>query len=215
MATANNNGTIESSWELGSDSFLTRKEVAKLRSWLIGRRNASYDDRQAWVEWFLVELGLNSGLRVAEMTDLLCGDIQLRDELSTIVVRNGKGGKYREVRINREFQKSVKEYLLWKKRTGEPTKLENHIFSSPRTGKEYSIRALQVGFKRCLGYADIQTRHSIHHLRHTYASLLYSSSNYNLRLVQKQLGHSSPNTTQVYANVFGPDVERAMEGLLK
>ena len=215
MANANINGLAESGWELGSESFLTRKEVAKLRSWLIGRRNASGDDRQAWIEWFLVELGLNTGLRVSEMTDLLCGDIQLRDELSTIIVRNGKGGKYREVRINNSFQKSVKEFLVWKDQTGEQTALDSNLFSSPRTGNKYSIRSLQLAFKRCLEYADIRTHHSIHHLRHTYASLLYSSSNYNLRLVQKQLGHSSPNTTQVYANVFGPDIEKAMENLLK
>ncbi|MEW6042210.1 MAG: site-specific integrase [Elusimicrobiota bacterium] len=215
MADGNRRGADGSGWELGSDSFLTRKEVFKLRSWLIGRRNVSGDDREAWLAWFIVELGLNSGLRVAEMASLICGDIRLRDELSTIIVRNGKGGKYREVRINNSFQKSVKDFLSWKIRSGEPSECDNFLPRSPRTGVQYTTRSLQLVFKRSLEYADIPTHHSIHHLRHTYASLLYSASDYNLRLVQKQLGHTSPNTTQVYANVFGPDIEKAIEGLMK
>ena len=46
-------------------------------------------------------------------------------------------------------------------------------------------------------------------LRHTYATLLYKSSGNNLRLVQQQLGHSSVQTTTVYANVMNEDVEKA------
>ncbi|TFB09829.1 recombinase XerC, partial [Candidatus Marinimicrobia bacterium MT.SAG.3] len=37
----------------------------------------------------------------------------------------------------------------------------------------------------------------------------------NLRLVQQQLGHSSVQTTTVYANVMNEDVERAVNGIIK
>ena len=37
----------------------------------------------------------------------------------------------------------------------------------------------------------------------------------NLRLVQQQLGHSSVQTTTVYANVMSEDVERAVNGIIK
>ena len=40
-------------------------------------------------------------------------------------------------------------------------------------------------------------------------------SGYNLRLVQKQLGHSSPSITQVYADVMNTDVEKALKNLEK
>ncbi len=36
---------------------------------------------------------------------------------------------------------------------------------------------------------------------------------YNLRLVQKQLGHSHIGTTQAYADVVEPDMQRALERL--
>ncbi|GAH75377.1 unnamed protein product, partial [marine sediment metagenome] len=56
-------------------------------------------------------------------------------------------------------------------------------------------------------------RYSIHCLRHTYATRLYKASGYNLRLVQKQLGHSSVSTTQVYADVMDSDVDQAVANL--
>ena len=42
--------------------------------------------------------------------------------------------------------------------------------------------------------------HRLHDARHTNATLLYEATN-SLRLVQKQLGHASLATTQVYADV--------------
>jgi len=187
--------------------------VDQLRAWLLNRRNSFGDERLPWYEWFVIELGLNTGLRVAEMTDLVCGDMQFREELSRVIVQHGKGDKYREVNINRSFQNSVQEFLEWKRRVGQPTNPESPLLLSYKTGRKYVPRALQVAFKRCLKGAGITSHHSIHSTRHSYASLLYKSSNFNLRLVQKQLGHSSPVTTQVYANVFAPEIEKAVENL--
>jgi site-specific recombinase XerD len=43
--------------------------------------------------------------------------------------------------------------------------------------------------------------------------MLYRASNYNLRLVQKQLGHRSIQTTQIYADVLDEDAVAAVENL--
>ena len=55
--------------------------------------------------------------------------------------------------------------------------------------------------------------YSIHSLRHTYATNLYRASGYNLRLVQKQLGHTNINTTTVYSDVMSKDLDEAVEKL--
>jgi len=57
--------------------------------------------------------------------------------------------------------------------------------------------------------------YSIHCCRHTYACELYRASGYNLRLVQKQLGHSNSRITEVYADIFHPDTEKSLEKLYK
>jgi site-specific recombinase XerD len=76
-----------------------------------------------------------------------------------------------------------------------------------------TTRAIQKAFKRLAALAGLPDRYSIHCLRHTYACELYKASGYNLRLVQKQLGHASITTTQVYADVMDPDVGLALKRL--
>ena len=200
-------------WEISFDYFLTKAEIKTLRSWAKRQRNASPSSRTAWMEWFLIEVGYNSGLRVSEIADLQCGDIRLCNELSYILVRKGKGGKQRQVLIGSRFQTAIRDFFAWKKRNGEPTIEDAVVLVSPRSSGRYSRRALQLAFKRCLKKAGLTVGHSIHHLRHTYASFLFSSSKNNLPLVQKQLGHSSVMTTQVYAHVFKEEIERAVERL--
>ena len=72
---------------------------------------------------------------------------------------------------------------------------------------------IQQVFKKWAKKAGIPAHYSIHPLRHTYATNLYKASGYNLRLVQRQLGHSSPTVTQVYADVMDTDVEEALRNL--
>lgn len=65
----------------------------------------------------------------------------------------------------------------------------------------------------CVIRSSSQTGHSVHHCGHTYASHAYKASDRDLRLVQRQLGHSSVRTTEVYAHVFDRDVDSAAERL--
>ena len=76
-----------------------------------------------------------------------------------------------------------------------------------------SSTAIQKVFKFWAKKAGLLSHYSVHSLRHTYAVRLYKSSGYNLRLVQKQLGHSSISTTQVYADVVDSDAQEAVDKL--
>jgi site-specific recombinase XerD len=75
-----------------------------------------------------------------------------------------------------------------------------------------ATRALQKIFERSANSAGI-TGHSIHHLRHTYASYLLKASNFNVVLVKEQLGHSSIKVTEVYLHVLRPDLQIALDSL--
>jgi len=78
--------------------------------------------------------------------------------------------------------------------------------------KPYSTRTLQYAFKVCLKEAGLPGYYSIHCCRHSYGTLLYRKTK-NLRLVQKQLGHSSITTTTVYADVLMEETLEAVNGL--
>ena len=105
------------------------------------------------------------------------------------------------------------EYLIWKKNAGEPMGIDDPLLRSDASSGHLTTRAIQKTFKRCAQKAGLSLSCSIHCLRHTYACFLLKASNWNIRLVQKQLGHARIATTQVYADVMLPDTRKAVDRL--
>ncbi len=203
------------SWTIDETKFLNSVEVKKLRRAARRAKEAALTlgNTVAVRDWFVVELALSTGLRVSEMAALRCGDILTgQNGHRHVFVRNGKCGKPRHVKVSSEFCDVCREFMAWKEQCGESTEPEEPVFRSTRTGEHMTTRALQKAFKRCLARAKLDN-YGIHATRHTYGTHLYRASKFNLRLVQKQLGHSSSKVTEVYANLFLQDVEKSVERL--
>lgn len=206
---------FRSNWVLDPGKFLSREEVDKLLETVRKRAKEAMarGNKVAVRDYFILDLALSTGLRVMEIAQLKCGDIFLRDGFCVLLVRNGKGGKKRLVRFNGSFRQHHSEYILWKQSMGEPTGVSDPLFLSSNTGTHMTTRAMQKVFKRAAVRAGLSGRYSIHCCRHTYACQLYRASGYNLRLVQKQLGHAHIGTTEVYADIMEPDMQRALDRL--
>jgi integrase/recombinase XerD len=206
---------IKSIWVLDPGKFLSREEVDRLLETARKRAEAALvrGNKVAVRDYFIVDLALSTGLRVAEIANLKCRDIFLRDHFCALLVRNGKCGKKRLVRFNGAFKKHYQEYIRWKQTIGESTGLSDPLFLSSNTKSHMTTRAIEKAFKRTAAKAGLPSHYSIHSLRHSYACELYRASGYNLRLVQKQLGHACIATTEVYADVVEPDMQRALERL--
>jgi len=202
---------------LDPGKFLSPGEVNRLLQSVRSRaETAVAQGRKVPVrDCFIVDLGLSTGLRVMEIALLNCGDVFLEDPIGCLVVRQSKGGRKRLVRFNGAFVRHCQDYLTWKRSVGEPTGPDDPLLLSSNTGSHMTTRAVQKAFKRAAAKAGLPCRYSIHSLRHTYACELYRASGYNLRLVQKQLGHARIATTQVYADVMAPDVQRALERMYR
>ena len=198
-------------WELDPSKFLSRKDA----DLLLAAVNAQVEsgNRIAVRDCFIIRLGLATGLRVMEIAALKCDDFSFEDNIPSLVVKNGKGRKRRRVFFNIAFKNRCKEYLGWKLSIGESITPDQPLFLSSTTGNHLTTRAIQKVFKKCARKAGLSPHYSIHCLRHTYACFLLKASNWNLRLVQKQLGHSKITTTQVYADVMAPDIKIALEKL--
>jgi len=202
------------SWVLDEGKFLTSMEIEKLQSVLEERKHQANrnNTKTAIRDWCVINLALYTGLRVQEISNLLIGDLFLENESSSLIVRNGKNGKSRLIKFSNKFREILLEYLNWKTSIGEPISPAAPLIYSSISKNSMTTRGVQKIFERNAKRAGIKG-HSIHHLRHTYASHLYKSSNYNLRLVQKQLGHSSIKITEVYADVLRPDLDHALDNL--
>ena len=199
---------LSMNWILTPDKFLTPEETKQLRKTCQeGATIAKTKGIQAPVrDALIIELALGSGLRVSEMANLKVEDLYLKRGQSSIHVKDGKGGKDRVVDIGANLKKHIAEFLDYRA-INSP-----YLFPSER-GERMTRSGIQQVFKKWAKRARISAHYSIHSLRHTYATNLYKASGYNLRLVQKQLGHSSPTVTQVYADVMDTDVEEALRNL--
>jgi site-specific recombinase XerD len=125
---------------------------------------------------------------------------------NSLIVRHGKGDKLRQVKFSNKLKALIIKYLDYRGKDSP------YLFYSERQDK-MTTSAIQRVFKKYAKKAGLSERYSIHSLRHTYSTRLYRSSGYNLRMVQKQLGHSSPSITAVYADVIDEDLEAAVEKL--
>ena len=163
-------------------------------------------------DWFMVELALLTGLRVMEVQNLRVNDLRIRHSMSSIHVRCGKGGKKRDVWINRELKNECMEFLGIREKFGFVNDANNHVFCSSK-GQPLTTRGLQKAFKRCLRKARIETCYTFHCMRHTYATFLLDLS--NLRVVQEQLGHSSVKTTETYTALIAKSIKKSLEKIYK
>ena len=204
-------------WELDPKKFLPRKDAEKLLAVAKNRAESAYPKEKKTTvrDYFIIHLGLTTGLRVMEMAALNCDDLDLEDTVPSLLVRQGKGKKRRRVFFNDTFKKHCKKYLNWKQSIGESVESWQPLLLSVRTGGHLTTRAIQKAFKRCAKKSDLPSHYSIHCMRHTYACFLLKASDWNLRLVQKQLGHSKITTTQVYADVMLPEIKKALDRLYK
>ena len=59
----------------------------------------------------LLNLFLYTGLRVSECADLRVSDVVLNGKDSKVIVRAGKGRKYREIPLHKTARQALKAYL--------------------------------------------------------------------------------------------------------
>jgi integrase/recombinase XerC len=142
----------------------------------------------------ILELLYSSGLRLAELTDLNVGDVDMAD--CTVRV-TGKGNKDRIVPVGRHAISALRQWQV--ERVLLATAGEKALFVSNR-GSRLSRRSVQARVDHWAKHQGINTKVYPHLFRHSFASHLLESS-HDLRAVQELLGHSNISTTQVYTHL--------------
>ena len=163
-------------------------------------------------EWLAIDILTSTGLRVSELANLRCGDLSTGYGVTaSIYVRDGKWSKTRLVIIPDSLKKHIKQFLAWKKDRGERVGEDDFLFYGQRG--PWTRQAVQQLVKKFLKKLDFyENGKSAHSLRHSYAVELYRKEK-DLRAVQKQLGHSSTQSTQIYADVLAEDLGRQVRGM--
>jgi integrase/recombinase XerC len=151
----------------------------------------------------LIELLLETGLRVGEAADLHVSDVDLHDRSGVVLVREGKGRKQRQVPLNSTARRALKLYLNGR----EPLRQEDHLFLSERGGQPLSLRTIQATVSDLARRAKI-TRFAVsaHSLRHSFARRFLRRHPGKLVELAALLGHESLDTTAMYTRPSTEDL---------
>lgn len=146
----------------------------------------------------LIELLYSTGLRLSECINLQYADLDMND--GTGWVRLGKGAKDRIFIVSDMFKKDLLEYM---EKTGASGK--GYIFSV--NGRKMSPRGIEHAIKVSAQRAGIDKPVHVHTLRHSFATHLLENG-VDIRKIQKLLGHSNLQTTQIYTQVSNEEIKK-------
>ena len=142
----------------------------------------------------MLEIMYSSGLRLAELTDLNLGDVDIADATARVT---GKGNKDRILPVGRQALEALTVWLT--ERVTLAAVDEKAMFVSQK-GTRLSPRSVQARVDYWAKKQGINTKVYPHLFRHSFATHMLESS-HDLRGVQELLGHANISTTQVYTHL--------------
>lgn len=149
----------------------------------------------------IIQMMLGAGLRISEVAGLNKSDIELNDRSGWVYVRTGKGMKPRSIPLSVHIRKALQAYLKIR-----PNVDEDDLFLGQRGPlSEWGIHAIVKKY----AYQARQEDVTAHTLRHSFAKNLVDAGT-PLDQIAILLGHESLDTTRIYTQPSGRDLERAV-----
>ncbi len=190
---------------------LTEAEYKRLREAVLYADHHRQGDPEQYErrDFAIVELFLQTGLRLSEVSRITLADIQLPEKISPNAddvgwVRiQGKGRKGRFVTLNHKAAKAIKRYLAVRPKLDEP-----HLFLT-KFGRGMGPRAIEQMAAKYLREAGIGGA-SVHTLRHTFATQ-HVKNGTKLDVVRQALGHESLATTSLYVELARDVMDRELQ----
>lgn len=161
----------------------------------------------------IISFILHSGLRVSELVNLNVDDIDMKKKLA-YVYRKGKNDDdfKTPVYFRQEAVDDLAAYLSLRDTRYKVPKREKALFLAIANGKKEgsrmtkrAIQEMVIKFAKRFGKPYL----SVHKLRHSFATDYYLRN--DIYKTQEQLGHASPETTQIYAHLTDKTMAEAID----
>src|ERR671919_726705 len=151
------------------------------------------DDRHGWRLRAMIVVLWRAGLRVQKALALAEHDLDHRR--GSVLVRNGKGGKRREVGMDEWGWEQLRPWL--ESRSRMPIGTLFCVINGPTCGRPWSGPAARTELRRLALDAGVRRRFARHQLRHAHAVEM-AREGVPLNVIQRQLGHADLGVTSVY-----------------
>jgi integrase/recombinase XerD len=152
----------------------------------------------------LLSVAYGCGLRSDEIVKLNVTDVLLHKGM--LIVRNGKGGKHREIPISDAVVKDFKEYVIYERQSyfNHNERYTNPAFFVNARGIRMSGEQFNRRLKKLIGFtgneALIKKEITLHCLRHSIATHLLDNGA-KIEFIQHFLGHTDIDTSHIYAKL--------------
>ena len=165
--------------EARAPRILSRLEYGALR-------DAARTDARTYA---IVEILLQTGLRISELAQIKMEDLNLGGH-GSLVIPKRIGHENRVIPLNQAAVDAIEDYL-----TIRPTKADDYLFIT-KTGRPLLIRNIRATIDRFFKLAEIENA-KVNDLRHTFVAhhLAHGTS---LLTVSKIAGHKRISTTERY-----------------
>jgi site-specific recombinase XerD len=158
------------------------------------------DDRHGWRVRAMIVALWRAGVRIQEALTLAEHDLDARR--GSLLIRNGKGGRRREVGMDQWGWEQLRPWL--NARAELPVGPVFCIIDGPTRGRPWSGATVRTEFRRLAACAGVRRRFAPHHLRHAHA-LELAREGVPLNIIQRQLGHANLGTTSIYLQGIDPE----------
>jgi integrase/recombinase XerC len=150
-----------------------------------------------------VEMMYGAGFRVSELVNLKVSDVFITERKGHALVRNGKGGKTRQVPLNARIRTLLSEYIAKYSPADNLFLGQRGALTAIAFNKIIDVYAKKAGVK-C-------TPHS---LRHTFAYNYLKHFSGEIVGLAQILGHNSVSTTAIYTQNRLEDLQEKVENML-
>ncbi len=165
-------------YELAAPRILKPTEYRALR-------DAARNDARMYA---IIELLLQTGIRIGELADIRMEDIQG----DNIHITPHEKHEERMVPVNKSAKEALTRYLSIR-----PQIEDNHVFVT-KSGKPFLVRNIRTAIERYFRIAGIENA-KVNDLRHTFVAH-HLKHGVSLVLLSKILGHKRLSTTERYLN---------------
>src|SRR5438067_2920610 len=141
----------------------------------------------------LIVLLWRSGLRISEALALQESDLDR--SRGAVLVRRGKGGKRREVGMDRWAWEQLEPWLTIRDQL--PVGALFCVLRGPTRGRPCAPSGIRVQLRNAARAAGVRRRFAPHQLRHAHAVEM-SREGVPLLVIQRQLGHADLGITSTY-----------------
>jgi integrase/recombinase XerD len=197
----------KANWNLTQDKIITKKQLNKLLKEMRAAMSAAIlvkKDYKTINPFFIVSIAANTGLRIAELSELTWDAINLEEQY--LIVKNGKGGKSRTVHFGDSTTEIFKDFR----------KKQRECFNRDCVGSEWIFKGqrgrLGVGgihkiFKEWIRRVGLPAHLSMHSVRHYYATMLLQSG-VDIYTTSRALGHGNITITSVYLHLTSEGISK-------